>query len=1096
MLRDDQILQTRLVPPRRHRRLLARPGLTARLTDALEYRLTLLQAGTGYGKSTALAELAETAAFPVFWYSVAEPDTDPQRFLAYLIAAFQHRLPALSALPQVMLQEAHARTPGDPWRPVVEALVNALAPLLTAPALLVVDDFHFVSHSPPIAALAEHFAANLPPHLHVLLATRHPLRSPLLTAWRVRGELLELQRDALVFQPTEIDALFRETYGMRLTPEEVGALSHKTEGWPIALQLVWQGMRGRAAASLPHWLAGGPAPGAPGAEPLSDLFDYLAHEVMDRQPPEIAAFLRDTALLRELTPGACVAITGSPEAATWLTQSQESDLFIVTLSEGQARYHHLFHEFLRGQWAGDLAGARERHRRAAAHFHAEGRLEEALYHSLGAERWEDAAQALEAVGEAQLRAGHLETVAHWLDALPPAVLATHPLLLRFLGDINRLRSRFDDALAWYQQAERLWRAHGDAVGVGRALRGQALVYLDTVRPAQAESLLEEALRLSDGLPDTQAQARMLELLAENKLNLGKPHEAEQLRLQARALLDGPDEDALSVRVKLRTGRLDEAQAILEAWAQAERGHTHAPRAHRETPLLLSLIYAFRGEAEAARTAAAEGLRLGEQLNSPFVAAVAHIRLGHAAQLGAAPGAAFEAALDHFKTSISIGDQLAVRRVRAEAMWGLCRAYGFASPGDPAQAERAAHEGIEICQWAGDQWLTALTELTLAATYVLAGRPEAAVPLLGTVVAAFRECGDPFGRAAARLWLCLAHLQLREPERFASNAEELLALCDAQHYDFLFTRPSLLGPPDPRQVVPILVGARQRRLQPAYANRLLTALGLPEVALHPGYQLRVQALGQFRAWRGAQEIQPREWKRDKARQLFQLLLAQRGRPLQREAITEKLWPTLGQEAAGRDFKVALNALYKTLEPDRPAEAPSAYIAREGAAYSLRPEADLWVDAIAFERAVTAALAALDGPEPLAALDDLHVALQRYTGDFLVEAVYEDWASDERERLLALFLRAADRLAGGLIAHRRFEAGLAVCQRILERDGCWERAYRLMMAAHSELGNRPQALRAFQACREALQRELEVDPAPATTALYARIVQGAPIPLEEV
>ena len=62
--------------------------------------------------------------------------------------------------------------------------------------------------------------------------------------------------------------------------------------------------------------------------------------------------------------------------------------------------------------------------------------------------------------------------------------------------------------------------------MSRALRGQALIYLDTVRPAQAESLLEEALRLTDGAADREARARLLELLAENKLNMGQPAEAE------------------------------------------------------------------------------------------------------------------------------------------------------------------------------------------------------------------------------------------------------------------------------------------------------------------------------------------------------------------------------------------------------------------------------------------------------------------------------------------------------------------------------------------------------------------------------------------
>src|SRR3712207_9332930 len=56
-MRHEDVLVTKLVPPRPQRRVLPRPALVARLGEALDYRLTLLHAGTGYGKTTALAAL-------------------------------------------------------------------------------------------------------------------------------------------------------------------------------------------------------------------------------------------------------------------------------------------------------------------------------------------------------------------------------------------------------------------------------------------------------------------------------------------------------------------------------------------------------------------------------------------------------------------------------------------------------------------------------------------------------------------------------------------------------------------------------------------------------------------------------------------------------------------------------------------------------------------------------------------------------------------------------------------------------------------------------------------------------------------------------
>ncbi|MCW5848956.1 MAG: transcriptional regulator [Anaerolineae bacterium] len=1111
-LGDDSLIRTKLVPPRLHRRLLRRPALAARLREALDYRLTVVQAGMGYGKSTVLAGLAQEGV-PLVWYSATEEDSDPQRFLSYLIAAFRVALPGLSDAPSARLAEGSREGRREALPQVVDSLVNALAEALHHPTLLVVDDYQFIAHTPDIAALAERFLTYLPPDLHVITATRHPITAPWLDRWRARGEILDIGHDCLAFRPTEVEALFREVYGVQLTPADVTAVMEKTEGWPIAVQMVWQGLRTGALPTVGDLLA-------PGPTSLGALFTSLAREVLDRQPPDIAAFLLKTALLRELTPAACAVVTGrTPEdSGRLLDQLQELELFVVRLGERpdrHARYHHLFHDFLRQQAAGDPE-LLERHRRAAEFFQAQGAPHEAIYHWLEAGAFTEAAQAIETAGESAIQAGRLDTVTRWIDALPPTHLADHPLLQAYLGDVSRLRSHFDHALAWYTHAEKVWRTHGDLAGAARALRGQARVFLDQVRPAQAESLLQEALRLTDRVDDRQARARLLELLAENKLNMGKPDEAETLRAEARALQEaGPDEDALSVRVKLRTGRLGEVVEILEGWLEterreAERGRGRPPRGHRETVLLLSLAESFRGRGERAYTLAHEGIGLGERHGSPFIIALAHTRLGHALQvkmndqrlmintsLGVPTHQSsiinhqssvfnpYEQALTTYQTAIAISDRHGVRRTRAEAMWGLTRAYGFL--GDLDSAQQAATEGQEITRWAGDPWLEALIGLQLGASYILAYQPDVAVDHLSRALVAFRECGDTLARAATRLWLSIAYHDLKQMEHCVSSLEDALSLSDQHGYAFLFTTPTFLGLPDPRRLVPALLEARGRGRRPSTIAHALSEMGLAAIQTHPGYRLRVQTLGGFRVWRGEVEVQPREWQRDTARRLFQLLLTERGRWLQRDEILDRLWPAAPPDAAQRDFKVALNAVYKALEPTRPPDALSAYVVREGTAYRLRPEADLWLDVTTFEAEYEAGLRLLQAGQTDAGLARLNAALRLYEGDYLPDALYEDWSSEERERLLGQYLRGSDRLAESLVERGRYDEGLAVCQRLVARDPCWERAYRLMMIAHARQGNRPLALRAYQHCVTTLRDELGVPPSPATTSLYHQIMQ---------
>ncbi len=1079
---EELVIRTKLTPPRQRRHTLRRARLAESLTEALEHRLTLVHAGTGYGKSTALANLTDQD-IPFCWYSISDEDSDPFVFLLHLIYAFRLALTNLSEAPLATLERLSNQQGPAAWRTVIDGLVNNLVDVLDRPTLLVLDDFHLVADVPQITTLVDRLIGHAPDNLHLILSGRHRPSLPGLVVWRARGELLEIDHRDLAFTPDEVTTLFHEQYNYQLNPTEVETLMTETEGWAIALQMVWQGLRSGAITNV----SARPTPHVDRPS-LDDLFIYLAQEVLDKQRPDIQEFLQTTSVLRQMTPNACDALRQAHDSAALLSYLHERDLFTVDLGGGQSRYHHLFHDFLRQRLPEDHA--QKLHQRAAGYYQSIGDQEGAIQHCVAGRAFGTAAALLAAMSEDLVRQGRLDTLAGWIGQLPAAELAAHPTLLTCLGDIARLRSHFDEALGWYKQAEANWRARNDRMGISRALQGQALVYLDTVRPAQAESLLAEALRLSEGQQDRQDHARLLELLAENKLNSGYPEEAERLRAEARQWREeGPSERQIGVRVLIRTGQLDRARAILETQAGtegrigdvSELGRAH--QSHREVQLLLSLVYAFQGEAEAAFDAAQAGIAIGQQLNSPFVTAVGYMRLGHAWLIRSQTDAHLRA-IECFRQAIALGDVVAVRRTRVEAQWGLCRAYGF--HGDLPAAKEAAELGIEIGHRAGDPWVVALIELTLSASYVLAGRYAEAVEILPQVVAAFRDCSDSYGRTAARLWLALAYLHLGQRERLAETADDLLRLTETHGYDHLFTRHALLGPPDNRVLVPLLLEARRRR--PGTVERLLNEMGLPRIEFHPGYQLRVQTLGPFRVWRGTEEIDAREWRRVKARQLFQLLLTRRGQTLQREEIVDILWPDLDPDAVHRDFKVALNALNGALEPNRPPGTEPAYIVRHGTTYGLRPGGDVWLDADEFERLIEQGDRCTEDPEICA--DAYQRALDLYHGEYLRETLYEDWASEERERLLTLFLRTTEKLAKVRVDQGIYDEAIALCQRILALDNCWERAYRLMMIAYALQGNHSQSLRTFQTCEETLQHELGTGPGPTTRRLFEQIYSGAP------
>ncbi|MCC9076905.1 bacterial transcriptional activator domain-containing protein [Litorilinea aerophila] len=275
---------------------------------------------------------------------------------------------------------------------------------------------------------------------------------------------------------------------------------------------------------------------------------------------------------------------------------------------------------------------------------------------------------------------------------------------------------------------------------------------------------------------------------------------------------------------------------------------------------------------------------------------------------------------------------------------------------------------------------------------------------------------------------------------------------------------------------------------------------------PGYvsihaPLRVQTLGGFRVWRYGEEILPGAWGREKALQLFQFFITNRSHYLHKEQIIDQLWPDLDARRGDRDFKVALNAVNKTLEPERTPWSEAQFIRRQGLAYGLAMEY-IWLDSDVFELLIAAGNRLLSpqpadspGDEPAGetpadealAMRYLAAAVELYQGDYLPERRYEDWSVAERERLQVLALGTMTTLAGLYLPHNPLES-VRLTQRVLAMDPVWEDAYRIQMRAYAAQGNRPLALRTYQQCVQVLQEEFAVDPLPETQELYRQILQG--------
>ncbi|MGH3146711.1 MAG: hypothetical protein ACRDTR_13025 [Rubrobacter sp.] len=272
---DRQILRAKLYVPRGRPNVVPRPRLHEQLNEGVRRELTVVSAPAGFGKTTLLADWSRDSELPVAWVSLDERDDDPVRFFSYLIAAIGTIHEGFGDATRAFLSSLQSQ---EELEPVLTAFSNEILEL-PHDFVLVLDDYHAI-RSETIHDALVFLLDHSPPPMHLVVAgrTSPPLPLPRL---RARGRLTELGVKDLRFTLEETADFLGRTMGMNLTAERVATLDKRTEGWIAGLQLA------------AHALGGGENDASPVeafAGSTRHVFDYLADEVLSRQPQDVREF--------------------------------------------------------------------------------------------------------------------------------------------------------------------------------------------------------------------------------------------------------------------------------------------------------------------------------------------------------------------------------------------------------------------------------------------------------------------------------------------------------------------------------------------------------------------------------------------------------------------------------------------------------------------------------------------------------------------------------------------------------------------------------------------------------------------------------------
>ena len=431
----DHLLETKFHTPIWRSDGVIRSRLLDQLQTGLteQRKLTLVAAPAGYGKTTLITSWLNSLPEQTqhIWLSLEKSDSDPARFLSYLVTAWSRasdfevdRFLELLVEPQL-----------PPFQNILDEVINALA-RREEPAILVLDDYHIITN-PIIHEMLEYFLEHQPHQAHLVITTRSDPPFPL-ARLRARGQMTEIRASDLRFTEEEAGRFFDQSMQLVLEEEDVQSLEMRTEGWAVGLQLAALALKNLSAPKkFVETFRGS----------HRYVLDYLADEIIRQQRDELRKFLIQTSILERFNAEACEAITGLPNSKNLLAELEQANLFIISLDDDRTwyRYHHLFADFLRTELSKNEIESL--YKKAALWHEQNDFLPEAVQYAIASGDLEFLADVIDRGlrKDTVWSGGNLALYATWLDALPQQAFQSRPALSLNASHILYLLGRFDPA---------------------------------------------------------------------------------------------------------------------------------------------------------------------------------------------------------------------------------------------------------------------------------------------------------------------------------------------------------------------------------------------------------------------------------------------------------------------------------------------------------------------------------------------------------------------------------------------------------------------------------------------------------------------------
>jgi DNA-binding SARP family transcriptional activator len=250
-------------------------------------------------------------------------------------------------------------------------------------------------------------------------------------------------------------------------------------------------------------------------------------------------------------------------------------------------------------------------------------------------------------------------------------------------------------------------------------------------------------------------------------------------------------------------------------------------------------------------------------------------------------------------------------------------------------------------------------------------------------------------------------------------------------------------------------------------------------------LRIYLAGEVQIDAGDRLLRETDMPARQGRLAFAHLVLSREHPLPHDELAESIWP--GRLPAA--WPAALSAIVSKLRLvmaaaglDREKVVSSAF-----GCYQIRLPGDVWVDLEVANSSLHEAEAKVAGGRAAEAYGQALVAVTILRRPFLPGAD-GPWVEARRTALRAELIRSLECMIACLEANEELPLAVRNAEELVALQPFRESGYRLLMRLHAARGDRAEALRVYETCRERLVDELGVGPSAETEALQVALLKA--------